>query len=57
MNQQLNSVSDLASVSHVKDDVFLDSITDAKKRITELSRKFRIKHSKRFGIIILMRTF
>ncbi|PAE17736.1 hypothetical protein CHH91_02380 [Virgibacillus sp. 7505] len=35
INQQLNSVSDLASVSHVKDDVFLDSITDAKKRITK----------------------
>ncbi|MFB1097438.1 T7SS effector LXG polymorphic toxin [Terribacillus sp. JSM ZJ617] len=35
INQQLNSVSDLASVSHVKDDVFLDSIADAKKRITK----------------------
>ncbi|MFS0559414.1 LXG domain-containing protein [Terribacillus sp. 179-K 1B1 HS] len=35
INQQLDSVCDLASVSHVKDDVFLDSITDAKKRITK----------------------
>ncbi|PAE08307.1 hypothetical protein CHI12_06690 [Terribacillus saccharophilus] len=35
INQQLNSVSDLASVSHVKDDVFLDSIAEAKKRITK----------------------
>ncbi len=35
INQQLNSVSDLASVSHVKDNVFLESIADAKKRITK----------------------
>ncbi|WP_164493453.1 ribonuclease YeeF family protein [Terribacillus saccharophilus] len=35
INQQLNSVSDLASVSHVKDSVFLESIADAKKRITK----------------------
>ncbi|MFJ6413360.1 T7SS effector LXG polymorphic toxin [Terribacillus saccharophilus] len=35
INQQLNSVSDLASVSHVKDDAFLDSIADAKKRINK----------------------
>lgn len=35
INQQLNSVSDLASVSHVKDTVFLESIADAKKKITK----------------------
>ncbi|MEC0303038.1 ribonuclease YeeF family protein [Terribacillus saccharophilus] len=35
INQQLNSVSDLASVSHVKDSAFLESIADAKKRITK----------------------
>ncbi|PAD34257.1 hypothetical protein CHH48_16565 [Terribacillus saccharophilus] len=35
INQQLNSVRDLASVSHVKDDAFLDSIADAKKRINK----------------------
>lgn len=35
INQQLNSVSDLASVSHVKDSVFLESIADAKKKITK----------------------
>nr|WP_318539765.1 LXG domain-containing protein [Terribacillus saccharophilus] len=33
INQQLNSVSDLASVSHVKDDAFQDSVAEAKKRI------------------------
>lgn len=35
INQQLNSVSDLASVSHVKDSVFLESIADAKKKISK----------------------
>ncbi|MFS0559419.1 LXG domain-containing protein [Terribacillus sp. 179-K 1B1 HS] len=35
INQQLDSVRDLASVSHVKDNIFLDSINDAKKRITK----------------------
>ncbi|WP_176465637.1 LXG domain-containing protein [Virgibacillus sp. 7505] len=35
INQQLNSVSDLASVSHVKDDTFLDSVAEAKKRINK----------------------
>ncbi|WP_084160743.1 T7SS effector LXG polymorphic toxin [Terribacillus saccharophilus] len=35
INQQLNSVSDLASVSHIKDSVFLESIADAKKKISK----------------------
>ncbi|MEC0281563.1 ribonuclease YeeF family protein [Terribacillus saccharophilus] len=35
INQQLNSVSDLASVSHLKDSVFLESIADAKKKISK----------------------
>ncbi|WP_176467179.1 T7SS effector LXG polymorphic toxin [Terribacillus saccharophilus] len=35
INQQLNSVSDLAPVSHVKDSVFLESIADAKKKISK----------------------
>ncbi|MGG1592423.1 ribonuclease YeeF family protein [Terribacillus saccharophilus] len=34
INQQLNSVSDLASISHVQDSGFLESIADVKKKIS-----------------------